>query len=58
MNKKKKNNINDSLIDNDDYFYRDSEMYRANLDEPKHEIDPTFNIDKSVLPNKTVKIKK
>lgn len=38
MNKKKKNNqIQSNLCDNCDYFYRDQEMFRANVNEPVHE---------------------
>lgn len=58
MDNNKNKRLTDTIIDNDDYYFRDFEMFRADLNEPKHEIDPTYDIDKSVLPNKRVKIKK
>ena len=43
MNKKQKNELTDTVINNNEYFFRDSEMYRADLENPKHEIDPSIN---------------
>ena len=37
-----KNKIEHSLVENDDYFYRDQEMYRAEVENPIHEEDSTF----------------
>lgn len=42
MKKLEKNKIEHSLVENDDYFYRDQEMYRAEVDNPTHQEDPTF----------------
>ena len=42
MNNKRKQ-LTDTIIDNDDYFFRDSEMFRADLENSKHEIDPSIN---------------
>ena len=46
MNKKINEEFQDTVCDNDDYFFRDNEMARADLRRPRHEIDPTFDIDK------------
>ncbi len=50
MQDKRKKELTDTVVDNDDYFFRDNEMARADLRRPRHEIDPTFDIDKEVLP--------
>lgn len=39
----KKNKITDTVIDNDDYFFRDNEMARAKIDDPNHQTDETIN---------------
>ena len=46
MIKNKKKALTDCLIDNDDYFYRDNEMARNNLDNINHQIDETFKKEK------------
>ena len=46
MIKNKKKVLTDCLIDNDDYFYRDNEMARNNLDNINHQIDETFKKEK------------
>ena len=42
MNDKQK--FEDCVIDNDEYFYRDQEMARSNMNDIKYQVDP--NIDK------------
>lgn len=42
MEKHEKKQLERCLIENDDYFFRDSEMYRPEVDNPKHQVDPTF----------------
>ena len=51
-NKKKNNKLNSNLCDNCDYFYRDQEMFRADVNEPIHENDQTFEKKKSIKTNK------
>lgn len=46
MQKKKWNEITDCLLDNDDYFYRDNEMFRTDLNNIEHQVDPTFDLQK------------
>lgn len=46
MIKNKKKVLTDCLIDNDDYFYRDNEMARNNLDNINHQVDETFKKEK------------
>lgn len=46
MKKKKLNEITDCLLDNDDYFYRDNEMFRTDLNNIEHQVDPTFDLQK------------
>lgn len=48
MQNKKRKEITDCLIDNDDYFFRDNEMFRASLDNTNHQVDPTYDIPKEV----------
>lgn len=48
MQNKKRKEITDCLIDNDDYFFRDNEMFRAALDNIEHQVDPTYDIPKEV----------
>ena len=57
MKKKKKNFITDTVIDNNDYFYRDNEMARSNIDSPKHQLDPFNDLQKEVRKNKNDGIK-
>lgn len=47
MNKQNKNDLDHCLCENDDYFFRDNEMYRTNLDNIEHQVDPTFHKDKN-----------
>lgn len=53
MNKQNKNDLDHCVCDNDDYFFRDNEMYRTSLDDINHQVDPTFDKDK-----KNINIKK
>ena len=46
MDKKRKKELTATLVSNDDYFFRDSEMQRVDLNNPKHQTDPTFENDK------------
>ena len=43
MNRKTK--LTDTVIDNDEYFFRDNEMARAKVDHPKFQTDPSINND-------------
>lgn len=43
MNDNKRKQLTDTLIDNDDYFFRDAEMFRADIENPKHETDHSIN---------------
>ena len=43
MNKKQENEFNDTVCDNDDYFFRDNEMARTDLRNINHQVDPTYN---------------
>lgn len=39
----KKHEIKLSIIENDDYYYRDQETFRNDIENINHEIDPTYN---------------
>lgn len=46
MNKNIKDEIDNCLVDNDDYFYRDNEMARCDLNNISHQVDPSYETDK------------
>ena len=41
----RKNKLTDTVIDNDEYFFRDNEMARAKVDNPNFQTDPSINSD-------------
>ena len=41
----RKNKLTDTVIDNDEYFFRDNEMARAKVDNPNYQTDPSVNND-------------
>jgi hypothetical protein len=43
MNRKTK--LTDTVLDNDEYFFRDNEMFRAQVDNPNFQIDLSINND-------------
>lgn len=43
MNRKTK--LTDTVLDNDEYFFRDNEMFRAQVDNPNFQIDISINND-------------
>lgn len=43
MNKKIKDEFQDTVCDNNDYFFRDNEMARCNMENINHQVDPTYN---------------
>jgi len=43
MNKKIIDEFQDTVCDNDDYFFRDNEMARTDLENINHQVDPTYN---------------
>ena len=43
MNKKINEEFQDTVCDNDDYFFRDNEMARCDLNNINHQVDPTYN---------------
>ena len=57
MEKKKDKIITDTVVDNNDYFYRDNEMARSNIDNPKHQVDPFNDLRKDVSKGKKVGLK-
>ncbi len=48
---KRKFQIEDTVLDNDDYFFRDSEMFRAQVENPKHKINETYDISHDIRDN-------
>ena len=57
MKKKKDKIITDTVLDNDDYFYRDNEMARCNIDNPKHQVDPFNDLRKDIKKGKNNALK-
>ena len=47
MSDKKKRELTNTVISNDDYFFRDSEMQRVDLNDPQHQTDPTFDKERN-----------
>lgn len=41
----RKNKLTNTVIDNDEYFFRDNEMARAKVDNPNFQTDPSINND-------------
>lgn len=42
MKKLNKKQLKHCIIENDEYFYRDLEMYRPNMENIEFQVDPTY----------------